>query len=49
MIESEFDFENRVVSTTFGAEDGEIEDSLRPRRMEDYIGQTKAKENLDMS
>ena len=46
MIESEFDFENRVVSTTFGAEDGEIEDSLRPRRMEDYIGQTKAKENL---
>ena len=46
MIESEFDFENRVVSTTFGAEDGEIEVSLRPRRMEDYIGQTKAKENL---
>ncbi len=46
MIESEFDFENRVVSTTFGTEDGEIEDSLRPRRMEDYIGQTKAKENL---
>lgn len=46
MIESEFDFENRVVSSTFGSEDGEIEDSLRPRRMEDYIGQTKAKENL---
>ena len=46
MIESEFDFENRVVSTTFGSEDGEIEDSLRPRRMDDYIGQTKAKENL---
>ena len=46
MIESEFDFENRGGSTTFGSEDGEIEDSLRPRRMEDYIGQTKAKENL---
>ena len=46
MIESEFDFENRVVSSTFGSEDGEIEDSLRPRKMEDYIGQTKAKENL---
>ncbi|MBQ7034904.1 MAG: Holliday junction branch migration DNA helicase RuvB [Clostridia bacterium] len=44
MIES--DFENRIVSTTFGSEDGEIEDSLRPRRMEDYIGQEKAKENL---
>jgi Holliday junction DNA helicase RuvB len=46
MIESEFDFENRVVSSTFGSEDGEIEDSLRPRKMDDYIGQTKAKENL---
>ncbi|MBQ6824374.1 MAG: Holliday junction branch migration DNA helicase RuvB [Clostridia bacterium] len=46
MIESDFDFENRVVSSTFGTEDGEIEDSLRPRKMEDYIGQTKAKENL---
>lgn len=44
MIES--DFENRIVSTSFGMEDGEIEDSLRPRKMEDYIGQVKAKENL---
>lgn len=44
MIES--DFENRIVSTTFSGEDSEIEDSLRPRKMEDYIGQTKAKENL---
>ncbi len=44
MIES--DFENRIVSTTLTVDDGDIEDSLRPRRMEDYIGQTKAKENL---
>lgn len=45
MIES--DFENRIVSTGFTpGEDSEIEDSLRPRRMDDYIGQTKAKENL---
>lgn len=45
MIES--DFENRIVSTTFqGADDGEIEDSLRPRKMDEYIGQAKAKENL---
>ena len=44
MIES--DFENRIVSTSFEVEDGEIEDSLRPRKMDDYIGQTKAKENL---
>ena len=46
MIES--DFENRIVSTSFGVEDGEIEDSLRPRKMEDYIGQTKANENLQV-
>lgn len=44
MIES--DFENRIVSTTFTGEDSEIESSLRPHRMEDYVGQTKAKENL---
>lgn len=44
MIES--DFENRIVSTAFSGEDGDIEDSLRPRQMDDYIGQTKAKENL---
>ncbi len=46
MIESDFDFENRVVSTTFTGEDSDIESSLRPHRMDDYIGQTKAKENL---
>ena len=39
------DFENRIVSTSFGAGD-ETEISLRPRRMEEYIGQDKAKENL---
>ena len=44
MIES--DFENRIMTTTLTNDDGDIEDSLRPRRMEDYIGQTKAKENL---
>ncbi|MBQ7936757.1 MAG: Holliday junction branch migration DNA helicase RuvB [Clostridia bacterium] len=46
MIES--DFENRIVSTTLTGDDGEIEDSLRPRRMGDYIGQVKAKENLQV-
>ena len=45
MIES--DFENRIVSSTFQtSEDGALEDTLRPRRIEDYIGQEKAKENL---
>ena len=41
------DFENRIVSTSFGAGD-EAEFSLRPRRMEEYIGQDKAKENLNV-
>jgi len=44
MIES--DFENRIVSTGFTGEDVDIEDSLRPRRIDDYIGQEKVKENL---
>ena len=40
------DFENRMVSTTYTPGDDDAENSLRPRRMEDYIGQDKAKENL---
>ncbi len=44
MIESEF--EQRVVTSTFTGADGDIEESLRPRKIADYIGQTKVKENL---
>ena len=44
MIESEFD--ERVVTSTFTGADNDIEESLRPRRITDYIGQKKAKENL---
>jgi len=40
------DFENRMVSTTYTPGDEDAENSLRPRRMEEYIGQDKAKENL---
>ena len=46
-IEStEFDFENRIVSNEYSSEDAETDLSLRPKRLEDYIGQTKVKENL---
>lgn len=38
--------ENRIVTTNEMAEDGETERSLRPKTLEDYIGQQKAKENL---
>ena len=45
MIE-EFDFENRMMSTSYTNEDSETDLSLRPKRFEDYIGQDKVKENL---
>jgi len=46
MIESEFN--ERVVTSTFTGIDNDIEESLRPRKIIDYIGQTKAKENLNI-
>ncbi len=42
----EMDFENRIVSTEFNQSDGDMENSLRPKQMSDYIGQDKVKENL---
>ncbi|MBQ7379184.1 MAG: Holliday junction branch migration DNA helicase RuvB [Clostridia bacterium] len=44
--EQEFDFENRIVSTDYSPEDSDIDSSLRPKTLGDYIGQDKAKENL---
>lgn len=38
--------ENRIVTTSEINGDNEIEYSLRPKRLSEYIGQTKAKENL---
>lgn len=42
----DYDFENRIVSPVETPGDGDAENSLRPRRLEDYIGQDKVKENL---
>lgn len=44
-IEFDDDFSDRIVSREQRAED-DSEFSLRPRSMEEYIGQSKAKENL---
>ena len=44
--EEEFDFENRIVSTTYSPEDSDTDVSLRPKKLDDYIGQDKVKENL---
>ena len=38
--------EDRVISTEYADEEKEMEVSLRPRNFDDYIGQTKVKENL---
>ncbi len=44
---NEFDYENRIVSNEYDAnEDFEVENSLRPKTLSEYVGQVKAKENL---
>lgn len=50
MIENEFeyDFENRMTAPEYTPEDEDIENSLRPKQLTDYIGQEKAKENLSV-
>lgn len=43
----DFEQENRIVSPDFNeSSDGDLELSLRPKTLNDYIGQEKAKENL---
>ena len=44
----DFDFENRIVTPSATYSDTELEGSLRPRVLSEYIGQDKAKENLDV-
>ena len=42
----DFDFENRIMTTSAIKDDGDSENSLRPKTLDEYIGQEKAKENL---
>lgn len=44
----EMDFENRIVEPEYSPEDFEVENPLRPKRLEEYIGQDKCKDNLDI-
>ena len=46
MIEQEMDFENRIVSPDYNYTQDEAELSLRPKTLDEYIGQDKVKENL---
>lgn len=44
----EFDFENRIVTPEYTSSDIDTEISLRPKMLTEYIGQDKAKENLEI-
>lgn len=47
MIEtSDMEFEGRMVSAEYTSEDNEVEYSLRPQTLSEYIGQDKVKENM---
>lgn len=48
MDSNEFDFESRIITSSFTEEDNENENSLRPHTLDEYIGQAKAKENLSI-
>ncbi|MEG2675924.1 MAG: Holliday junction branch migration DNA helicase RuvB [Clostridia bacterium] len=47
-MELDLENEDRFMSSMQGATDNENENSLRPKTMEDYIGQEKIKENLEI-
>ena len=40
------DFENRIMSVEYTPEDTDVEKTLRPQHLDEYIGQEKAKESL---
>lgn len=44
--EDEFGLDTRIVNAGYADEDGDIEVGLRPKTLEDYVGQERAKENL---
>lgn len=43
-----FDFADRIVAPEYDNSDYELEQSLRPKTLDEYIGQDKAKENLSI-
>lgn len=45
-MNEEFDFENRIVNSSYMPAEDEYDTSLRPHRLDEYIGQEKVKENL---
>ena len=48
MIEQEMDFENRIVAPEYDYKEDDAELTLRPKTLNEYVGQSKAKENLSI-
>lgn len=46
LFDSEMDFENRIVTPEFTHDESDNENTLRPKTLDEYIGQDKVKENL---
>ena len=46
--EEDFDLETRMVAPEYTPGDEEVENPLRPKRLSDYIGQEKVKENMSV-
>ncbi len=44
----EMDYENRIVAPEYNYQDEEVEISLRPKHLDEYIGQDKVKDNLSI-
>lgn len=47
-MDLDLEMEDRILASALRAEDGEIEYSLRPKHLKEYIGQEKVKENLSV-
>lgn len=43
---TDFDLDSRLVEPVYTSDDSEVEVSLRPKTLEEYVGQEKIKENL---
>ena len=43
---TDFDFDSRLVEPTYSSDDNELDVSLRPKTLEEYVGQEKIKDNL---
>lgn len=48
MFDNDMDFEERLSAPELTGEDSDVEVTLRPKTLEEYIGQDKAKENLSI-